>query len=102
MDNIETVKTCPLNSECKTVRGDTIYTCRWWVELKGTDAQGNTTDRGDCAIAWLPTLLLENSSKINSLGAVAEGHRNQVAKVLGALSSPVNNIPKISRPKASK
>lgn len=72
--DIETIKTCPLGSQCKEVKEGKIYQCSWLVELRGQDAQGKEQDKEECAIAWQPILALEasrhgvvNTAAINSL-----------------------------------
>lgn len=50
-------------------------------------------DTEDCAIAWLPVLLIENSQQQRSTGAAVESFRNemvrgngQLARMMGALT----------------
>lgn len=39
--------------------------CRFWIHVAGKDPQSmNQIDWFDCAIAWLPTLLIENAQMI--------------------------------------
>ena len=56
--------------------------CIWWKHLVGRHPQtGKDVDEYDCAINWLPILLVENAGKINQVGAAIESSRNEVVKI---------------------
>jgi len=41
------------------------HKCRFWIHVAGKDPQSfNQIDWFDCAIAWMPTLLIENAQMI--------------------------------------
>jgi hypothetical protein len=41
---------------------DVCHTCPLWIQVRGSHPQsGEALDRWDCAMAWMPMLLIENS-----------------------------------------
>jgi len=49
--------------------------------VQGTDTNtGNQVDEYQCAIAWLPMLLIENSGQQRQTGAAVESFRNEMVK----------------------
>lgn len=55
-----------------------LVACRFWVNVMGKNPQtGETTNNGDCAIAWMPVLLIENSKVNRETGAAVESMRNE-------------------------
>ena len=55
-----------------------LVTCRFWVTVMGQNPQtGETVNNGDCAIAWMPILLIENSKVNRETGAAVESLRNE-------------------------
>lgn len=76
---------CPLGSECEsivsTAEGKKLKVCPWFVKVRGIDPQtGAEVDQNDCAIAWIPVLLIENSSMQRQTGAAVESFRNEMVK----------------------
>jgi hypothetical protein len=55
--------------------------CRFWVQIIGKDPQSNREiHEWNCAIAFLPLLLIENSQQSRATGAAVESFRNEVVK----------------------
>lgn len=55
-----------------------LVACRFWVNVMGENPQtGETVNNGDCAIAWMPVLLIENSKVNRETGAAVESMRNE-------------------------
>jgi hypothetical protein len=76
---------CPLmGSECiedGAVRDGELVKCRFWVHVQGMNPQtGETVSNGDCAMAWTPMLLIENSQQQRQTGAAVESFRNEMVK----------------------
>lgn len=76
---------CPLmGEECVedgAIRNGELVTCRFWVHVLGKDPQtGKDVDNADCAFAWTPILLIENSQQQRSTGAAVESFRNEMVK----------------------
>jgi len=66
---------CPLNKfkPCKK------FDCAWYTQIRGTDPNtGKEIDHYGCAVAWLPTLLIENSQQSRQTGAAVESFRNEM------------------------
>jgi len=68
---------CPLNNfkKCKGLE------CSWFIQMRGTNPNtGEDVDDWACAVAWLPTLLIENASQSRQTGAAVESFRNEMVK----------------------
>lgn len=63
---------CPLlKEECIQ------FKCVFWTQLRGTHPQtGQEIDEYNCAIAWLPMLLIENAKEVRQGAAATESFRN--------------------------
>lgn len=69
---------CPfLNQDMSKV----CHKCPLWINVRGHDPNtGKDLDHWDCSIAWLPTLLIENSQQTRQVGAATESFRNEMIK----------------------
>ena len=72
---------CPLiKSRCKQ------FDCLFWIQLRGTHPQtGQEVDDYDCAVRWLPILLIENAKETRQGAAAVESFRNELVKGLSQL-----------------
>lgn len=73
---------CPLmGGECVedgAIRNGELVACRFWVVVQGLHPQtGEQLNTGDCAMAWTPVLLIENSKVNRETGAAVESLRNE-------------------------
>lgn len=51
----------------------------WSVHLRGYDPQtGHELDKQDCAISWLPVLLVENSQQQRQTAASVDSFRDRM------------------------
>ena len=77
---------CPLmgGEECVedgSIRNNELVKCRFWVTVIGKDPQtGKEINNGDCAMAWTPVLMIENSKVNRETGAAVESFRNEMVK----------------------
>ena len=72
---VESGDHCPLMG--KTCIG---LQCAWITQIRGNDPQtGKEIDEWDCAVKWMPTLLIENSNQQRHTSAAVESFRNVVA-----------------------
>ena len=100
MSDIKTVASCPLGSKCEEIKDGAIHRCSWYVTMVGknpqTDEDVNTKD---CAIAWMPILLIENSKQQRSTAVAVESMRNETVKsadnLVGTLLTMANARPQI-------
>jgi len=71
---------------CPLIKGDCIERkCKFYIKLKGSNPQNDADiDYWDCAISWIPILLIENSSKIIQSTASMDKVNNTIFN----LSSP--------------
>jgi hypothetical protein len=67
---------CPLlKKECIGL------TCAWFTKVVGHDTNtGKEVDEYQCAIGWLPMLLIENSGQQRQTGAAVESFRNEMVR----------------------
>jgi len=67
---------CPLiKKECVGLQ------CAWLTKVQGTNINtGQEVEEYQCAIAWLPLLLIENSGMQRQTGAAVESFRNEMVK----------------------
>jgi hypothetical protein len=67
---------CPLlKKECIGLK------CAWFTKVQGYDINtGKQIDEWNCAVNWLPMLLIENSGQQRSTGAAVESFRNEMVK----------------------
>jgi hypothetical protein len=94
---------------CPLVKKDCIgLQCAWFTRIQGVDTNtGNQVDEYQCAIAWMPMLLIENSGQQRQTGAAVESFRNEMVKAneattMALLNSNTINIepkPKLIRSK---
>jgi hypothetical protein len=55
--------------------------CMWFIRVQGYDMNtGNQVDDYQCAVAWMPMLLIENSGQQRQTGAAIESFRNEMVK----------------------
>lgn len=55
--------------------------CAWFTKVEGYDINtGNRVDEWNCAMSWLPMLLIENSGMQRQTGAAVESFRNEMVK----------------------
>ena len=72
--------------------------CKWWKHVVGKNPQtGRDVDEYDCAISWLPVLMLEVAQKEFQTGAAVESLRNEAVKAareisVGALAQAMAQI----------
>jgi hypothetical protein len=80
------VAECPLGAKCEEVKTDAageqyIARCPWYTKVAGTDNNTNTeVDHWGCAIAWLPTLLINTANESRKGVAATESFRNEMTK----------------------
>ena len=67
---------------CQLIKKDCVgLTCAWYTRVQGYDMNsGNQVDNYECAISWLPMLLIENSGQQRQTGAAVESFRNEMVK----------------------
>jgi hypothetical protein len=97
---------CPLGAKCEEVKTEAgkqyIARCPWYVQVRGVDNNtGKEIDNWGCAIAWMPTLMINTANESRKGVAATESFRNEMVKQ-GAQTQQVmllaaqlsNSIPK--------
>lgn len=74
---LEPGKYCPLiKKDCVGLQ------CSWFMLVRGKNPQtGEEVDEWNCAVTWLPMLMIENSQQQRQTGAAVESFRNEMVKV---------------------
>lgn len=66
------------------------HECRFWIHVTGKHPQsGVSLDHFDCAVAWLPVLLVDNARHTVGVQAAVESMRNEVIQRQDALNNAV-------------
>lgn len=73
---IESGKFCPLlQKECIGLE------CNWMTLVRGMNPNtGEQVDDWECAVKWIPTLIIEAAQQSRQAGAAVESFRNEVVK----------------------
>ncbi len=72
------------------------FKCKFWTHIRGMHPQsGEELDEYDCAIKWLPMLIIENAKETKSTAAVMESFRNEVVKSANGLLGAVQERSKM-------
>lgn len=79
------IASCPLGAKCEEVKEENgkpvLYRCPWYTQVRGTDMNtGKEIDNWACAIAWLPTLMINTANEARKSVAATESFRNAVVK----------------------
>ena len=79
---------CPLiKKKCKE------HGCKFFMQVLGKNPQtGQDVSQCDCAITWLPMLLIEGSQQTRQAGAAIESFRNEVGKTQISIDNTVDNL----------
>ena len=69
-------KHCPLiQDECAG------HACEWFLQIQGQDPQtGKPVDEFDCAVKWLPMLLIENAKQVRHASGEVGALRNEATE----------------------
>ena len=104
---IEVVITCPLGSACEEIKNNKLYRCRWYTQVAGINPQtGESVDEWNCAMSWIPLLLIENANTNRGQTAAIESMRNEQVNGQTTFNglmqeainqqSKINQIPKLN------
>ena len=79
--DLEIVTTCPLGHKCQEIKDNKIHRCMWYTKIVGTNPQtGEEVDQWNCAMGWIPILLVENSQTNRGQTQAIESMRNETVK----------------------
>ena len=97
---------CPLGAKCEEVKTvgkkQVLVRCPWYTEVRGKDVNtGKEIDNWGCAIAWLPTLLINSANESRKGVAATESFRNEMVKE-GEKTREVLSIPDFNNMKVIK
>tara|TARA_R100000655_G_scaffold102108_1_gene147743 strand:- start:1247 stop:1492 length:246 start_codon:yes stop_codon:yes gene_type:complete len=68
---------CPLiQRKCKK------HKCKFFIQIVGKNPNtGENINQFDCAVSWLPILLIEGSQQTRQTGSAIESFRNEMVKI---------------------
>jgi hypothetical protein len=88
---IDTVRVCPLGSECERIVDGKLEICMWQVHLEGKNPQnGKDVDRKDCAMAVLPILMVQATEASRQISSSADSVRNVILEGLKGVGNTQN------------
>ncbi len=74
---IEAGEACPFMGGAPCIQ----LKCKMFTQLRGKHPQtGEPIDEWDCAIKWLPVLLIESTQAAKESGAAVESLRNEIVE----------------------
>jgi hypothetical protein len=67
---------------CPLIKKDCMgLQCAWFTKVAGYDTNtGKEVEEWQCAIAWMPLLMVENSGQQRQTGSAVESFRNEMVK----------------------
>ena len=73
---IEPGKFCPLiKKDCVGMK------CSWFMRVRGMNPNtGEELDEWGCAVAWIPSMIIESSQQQRSTASAVESFRNEVVR----------------------
>ena len=90
---METEIFCPIGKKCQEAKDGKVYQCNWFRRLVGMHPQtGEQIDEWDCAIGWVPLLMVEMSKTNRGQTAAIESFRNETVKRQDAFLGLANDV----------
>ena len=67
---------------CPLIKDECVqFKCMFWTQLRGKHPQtGAPLDEWDCAIKWLPILMIENTKEAIGVSASIDSFRNEMVR----------------------
>ena len=67
---------------CPLIKDECVqFKCMFWTQLRGKHPQtGEPLDEWDCAIKWLPILMIENTKEAIGVSASIDSFRNEMVR----------------------
>lgn len=74
---------CPLGAKCEEVKmvegRQILYRCPWYVEVAGLNPNtGEELKEFNCAITWMPTLMINAANEARKGAMATEAFKNEV------------------------
>lgn len=81
----ERIAECPLGAKCEDVKHENgkpvLYRCPWYIKVRGVNNNtGEEYDHWNCAIAWMPTLMVNTGNDTKQNTMVLNEFKNEVIK----------------------
>ncbi len=89
---MELIFNCPLGKKCEEIKSNRVHRCRWYVQLKGKHPQSEEIiDEWNCALSWLPILMIENAQTNRGQTQALESFRNETIRRQDRFNAILNN-----------
>jgi len=94
----------PKTPMCPLLKGACIESgCMFWTHVRGTHPQtGAEMDMPDCAVKWLPVLLIENSKETRQAAAAVESLRNESITASQQVAGAIAYLAETNKPLLEK
>jgi len=90
---------CPLH---RKAMAKVCHTCPLWIQMRGKNPNtGQEADEWNCALAWLPMLLVENAQIGRQAGAAVESFRNEMVRTGNRIISMANEKKQMDKPSSN-
>lgn len=76
--------------------------CVWYTSVYGTTDEGAVVEQWNCAMNWLPNLLIESSIHQRNTGASVEKFRNEMVKANEKTAEVFKLMIDVSEPHSQK
>jgi hypothetical protein len=74
--------------------------CNWFIQIRGQDPNtGKDVDHWSCAIAWLPTLLINTANETRQAAAATESMRNEMVGAAHATIQAIHQAAEDKKPR---
>lgn len=69
-----------MNDFCPLIKKKCVeHKCKFYIQVLGKNPNtGQDVNQWDCAVAWLPMLLIEGSQQTRQAGSAIESFRNEM------------------------
>jgi hypothetical protein len=67
---------------CPLIKKDCVgFQCSWYTQIRGVNPNtGEEVDHWGCAVAWLPTLMINTAAEVRQGAAATESFRNEMVR----------------------
>lgn len=84
----------PTSPICPLIKGECLKEgCQFWTHIMGQHPQTQSeVDMHDCAVRWLPVLMIETSKETRQAAAAVESLRNENVNAADKIASSVMHL----------
>ena len=81
-------------SFCPLIKKDCVeHKCKFYIQVLGKNPNtGQDVNQWDCAVSWLPMLLIEGSQQTRQAGSAIESFRNEMVNAQQQLDQTMTQV----------